>query len=72
MNYIPRTIDTSSVTLPENVMSVIEKLAENTHKNWSLQRMGEGWKNCPMRYDKKKLHPCFVPHSEFSKSGWRI
>lgn len=31
-NYVPNPIDTSDVELPEGVLDLVEKLAENTHE----------------------------------------
>ncbi len=41
--YVPRPIDTSAVTLPDDLLELTERLAENAHEIWAKQRMGEGW-----------------------------
>lgn len=66
-NYTPTPIDTTNVTLPESILLVAEKLAKNTHENWSVQRMSDGWKYGPHRCDSKKEHPCLVPYEELSE-----
>lgn len=66
--YDPRPIDTSKVALPADVVSLTERLAENAHDVWALQRMSEGWCYGPERNDKDKRHPCLIPYSELPES----
>ena len=68
MKYVPKPIDTSSVTLTPEVIALTEKLAENTHDVWAAQRMKEGWTFGPARDDANKRHPGLVPYSELSES----
>ena len=41
--YKPNPIDTSHVVLPEDLMQLMEQIAENVHENWAAGRMAEGW-----------------------------
>ena len=66
--YRPRPVDTSGVELPPEVRALTERLAENTHETWALQRMREGWTYGPRRDDAKKTHPCLVPYAELPES----
>ena len=68
MDYKPRPIDTSGVKLSERLVELQEKLAENTHDQWALQRMAEGWVYGPERDDLKKEHPCLVPYDQLPDS----
>jgi len=43
MSYTPKPIDTSDVKLPESLEALTERLAENAHDNWALERMSQGW-----------------------------
>jgi hypothetical protein len=43
MTYEPKPIDTSSVTLPADLLALTERLAENSHDHWAAQRLAEGW-----------------------------
>ena len=68
MTYEPRPIDTTSVELPESIRELTERLAENVHDQWALQRLREGWVYGPERNDAKKEHPCLVPYDELPAS----
>lgn len=64
--YKPNPIDTSKTQLPEDLLELIERIAENVHDNWSAGRIAEGWTYGENRDDKKKTTPCLVPYSELS------
>jgi ryanodine receptor 2 len=66
--YEPKPIDTSDVTLDDDIIKLGELLAENTHEVWAEQRIGDGWTYGEVRDDAKKEHPCLVPYSELSDS----
>lgn len=66
--YTPKPIDTSAVKLPADIVALREKLAENTHEQWSLGRIKDGWTHGPARDDAKKHHPCLVPYPELTES----
>jgi len=68
MDYRPKPIDTSMVTLPSDIKQLTELLAKNTHEHWAKQRMSEGWRHGPTRDEKKKEHPCLVPYEQLSES----
>lgn len=65
--YKPNPIDTSKVTLPEGLLELTEKIAENVHENWSLGRIADGWTYGEIRDDANKTTPCLVPYSELSE-----
>lgn len=62
--YQPKPIDTSHITLPEDILALTEKIAENVHENWSAERIAEGWTLGEVRDDEKKTTPCLVPYSQ--------
>lgn len=66
--YIPKPIDTSNIELPEDLLELTEKIAENVHDVWSESRIQDGWKYGEVRNDEKKEHPCIVPYAELSES----
>ena len=68
MTYKPKPIDTSSVTLLEELDALIELLSENTHEIWSQQRIADGWTYGPKRDDERKEHPCLVPYDQLPES----
>lgn len=62
MNYIPKPIDTSLVSLESELLQLAERLAENTHDVWAKERFSQGWKYGPRRQDATKEHPCLIPY----------
>lgn len=68
MNYVPKPIDTSAITLPPALLELTERLAENAHDIWAKQRMDDGWRYGPARDDKAKLHPCLIPYRDLPES----
>lgn len=66
--YTPKPIDTSNVKLPEELLELTEKIAENVHENWAHGRIAEGWTYGEVRDDVNKTTPCLVPYSELSDS----
>lgn len=67
-NYTPKPIDTSDVELPESLEALTERLAENAHDHWAVQRMSEGWRWGAFRDDRAKTHPDLVPYAELAES----
>lgn len=65
--YTPTPIDTSKISLPEELLALVEKLAENVHENWAKSRIEEGWSYGETRNDEKKTTPCLVPYSELDE-----
>lgn len=65
--YQPNPIDTSGVTLPEELLTLMEKIAENVHENWAQGRLEEGWVYGTERSDAKKTTPCLVPYDQLSE-----
>ena len=66
--YTPKPIDTSNLKLPEELLELTEKIAENVHENWAHGRIAEGWTYGEVRDDVNKTTPCLVPYSELSDS----
>lgn len=64
MTYTPKPVDTSQIHLPEDLNSLVEFLAKNTHENWSKERILQGWQWGPERNDTKKEHPCLIPYEK--------
>jgi hypothetical protein len=68
MAYKPEPLDTSDVTLTEDIRELTELLAKNTHEVWARQRVSEGWAYGPKRDDARKEHPGLIPYEELSTS----
>ena len=66
--YKPQPIDTSDVRLSEDMLSLIEKLAENTHDVWAKGRIAQGWTYGKARNDELKQTPSLLPYDELPDS----
>ncbi len=62
--YVPEPLDTSEVKLPEDLLPLIEKMAENVHEVWAQNRLRQGWTYGPVRDDVNRKHPCLVPYNQ--------
>lgn len=60
--YVPNPVDTSRITLPDSILSLTEKIAENVHEVWAQGRVAEGWTYGDVRDDAQKKTPCLVPY----------
>ncbi|HEY9403927.1 MAG TPA: TRAFs-binding domain-containing protein [Pyrinomonadaceae bacterium] len=67
MEYKPRPIDTSQITLSEDVLELTELLAKNTHENWARQRLSEHWRYGAERNDERREHPGLVSYEELTE-----
>ncbi len=65
--YIPNPIDTKNIDLPEDLIALTEKIAENVHEVWAQGRISQGWKYGEKRDDNAKTTPCLVPYSQLSE-----
>lgn len=66
--YQPNPADTEGVHLPEELLALSEKIAENVHENWAAGRIAEGWIYGERLDGIKKTTPCLVPYAELSES----
>ena len=67
LDYIPEPMDLSSVDLPESLIQLSERIAENVHEVWAKARIDEGWTYGEKRDDIHKKHPCLVPYDELTE-----
>ncbi|WP_413306679.1 RyR domain-containing protein [Bacillus sp. 1P10SD] len=67
MNYQPKPLDTTKIKLSNDIQELQEKLAENIHEIWALQRFQQGWTYGAERNDQKKEHPNLVPYNELTE-----
>lgn len=66
--YKPEPINTKNVSLPDELLELTEKIAENVHEIWALGRVSEGWTYGEERDDASKTTPCLVPYSELPEN----
>ena len=62
--YQPKPVDTSKIVLPDEIMVLAERIAENVHENWAKGRIAEGWTYGEKRDDEKKTTPCLIPYAD--------
>lgn len=66
--YKPEPIDTKDIKLPDELLELTEKIAENVHDIWALGRISDGWIYGQQRNDETKQTPCLVAYSELPES----
>lgn len=66
--YIPAPLNTAEVVLPAELTELVEKLAENAHEVWAVNRINAGWTYGPARDDENKKTPCLVPYANLPES----
>lgn len=66
--YNPQPIDTGKTELPEELLALTEKIAENVHEIWAQGRIEEGWTYGERRDDTQKTTPCLVPYAKLPES----
>ncbi|XP_030749975.1 ryanodine receptor isoform X1 [Sitophilus oryzae] len=59
--FVPNPVDTSMVSLPSYIESIKDKLAENIHEMWAMNKIEAGWSWGDYRDDLRHIHPCLVP-----------
>ena len=62
--YIPSPINLDEVELPNDILSLVELIAENVHEVWADARVKEGWVYGEHKDSIKKTTPCLVPYEE--------
>lgn len=66
--YVPNPVNTTGIELPEELKSLVEKMAKNVHEVWAESRIKEGWSYGPSRDDKQKTHPCLVSYEDLPEN----
>lgn len=58
--FVPNPVDISAVLLPALVDNIKDKLAENIHEMWALNKIEAGWSWGERRDDLHRIHPCLT------------
>ena len=66
--YNPKPIDTSSITLSDDLLELRELIANNVHDVWASQRINEGWTYGEKKDSDLKQTPLLVPYEELPES----
>nr|XP_043902413.1 ryanodine receptor 2-like [Solea senegalensis] len=64
VTFTPTPVDISKIDLPLQLEDIREKMAENIHELWVMDKMDLGWTHGTVRDESKRHDPCIV---EFSK-----
>ena len=58
--FVPHPVETKDINLPQFIESVVDKLAENTHEMWAMNKINMGWSYSEIRDDISKRHACLT------------
>nr|XP_061824814.1 ryanodine receptor 3-like isoform X1 [Nerophis lumbriciformis] len=67
-SFIPTPVETSQIVMPPNLEKVRDKLAENIHELWGMNKIELGWSYGKIRDDNKRQHPCLVDFSKLPET----
>uniref|UniRef100_A0A8C4NNS5 Ryanodine receptor 3 n=1 Tax=Dicentrarchus labrax TaxID=13489 RepID=A0A8C4NNS5_DICLA len=67
-SFIPTPVDTSQIVLPPHLDNVRDKLAENIHELWGMNKIELGWTYGKIRDDNKRQHPCLVDFAKLPET----
>ena len=66
--YNPKPVDTRDISLPEELLALTERIAENVHDVWAAGRIAEGWTYGEKKDAEKKTTPLPIPYDELPES----
>lgn len=61
--YNPQPINTSNITLDNDLNSIIQKFSEHYHDAWASRKMEAGWTHGETWSDSNKAHPRLKPYN---------
>ncbi|XP_040054763.2 ryanodine receptor 3 isoform X15 [Gasterosteus aculeatus] len=67
-SYIPTPVETSQIGMLPHLEKVRDKLAENIHELWGMNKIELGWMYGKIRDDNKRQHPCLVDFSKLPET----
>uniref|UniRef100_W5N4D0 Ryanodine receptor 3 n=1 Tax=Lepisosteus oculatus TaxID=7918 RepID=W5N4D0_LEPOC len=67
-SFIPTPVETSQIVMPPHLEKVRDKLAENIHELWGMNKIELGWSYGKVRDDNKRQHPCLVDFSKLPET----
>ncbi|XP_065815894.1 ryanodine receptor 2 [Labrus bergylta] len=67
--FTPMPMDISKVVLPVQLEGIRDKLAENIHELWAMDRIDLGWTYGPVRDETNRHDPSLVEFSKLSEQG---
>ncbi|XP_013867545.1 ryanodine receptor 3 [Austrofundulus limnaeus] len=67
-SFIPVPVETSQIIMPPHLEKIRDKLAENIHELWGMNKIELGWTYGKIRDDNKRQHPCLVDFSKLPET----
>ncbi|XP_077395752.1 ryanodine receptor 3-like isoform X3 [Festucalex cinctus] len=67
-SFIPTPVETSQIVMQPHLEKVRDKLAENIHELWGMNKIELGWSYGKIRDDNKRQHPCLVDFSKLPET----
>ncbi|KAK5854224.1 hypothetical protein PBY51_015313 [Eleginops maclovinus] len=68
VTFTPAPVDISKVVMPPQLEDIREKLAENIHELWTMDKIDLGWTYGPVKDEVKKHDPCLVDFCKLSET----
>ncbi|XP_050722291.1 ryanodine receptor-like isoform X2 [Eriocheir sinensis] len=69
--FVPKPVDTNHIQLPGYIEQVRDKLAENIHEMWAMNKIEQGWTYSERRDDLRLHHPCLTSFEKLPTSEKR-
>lgn len=66
--YDPKPLNLDDVVLPQELLDLTDRIAEQVHEIWAEGRIKEGWTLGPAKDPEKKETPLLVPYDELPES----
>ncbi|KAM8858474.1 ryanodine receptor 2 isoform 7-T11 [Spinachia spinachia] len=67
LTFTPTPVDISEVVLPPQLEDISEKMAENIHELWAMDKIDLGWAHGNVKDEVKKHNTCLVEFSKLSE-----
>uniref|UniRef100_A0A3Q3W2P9 Uncharacterized protein n=1 Tax=Mola mola TaxID=94237 RepID=A0A3Q3W2P9_MOLML len=67
VTFTPTPVDISKVELPPQLEDIQDKIAENIHELWAMDKIALGWTHGPVRDEVNKHDPLLVEFSKLSE-----
>ncbi|KFD64964.1 hypothetical protein M514_11549 [Trichuris suis] len=58
--FQPKPVDSREIILPKHLEEACDRLAENIHELWSMDKIEKGWKYGERRSESQRIHPCLT------------
>ncbi|KAE8280778.1 Ryanodine receptor 2 [Larimichthys crocea] len=67
VTFTPAPVDISKAVLPPQLEDIREKMADNIHELWAVDKIDLGWTYGPVRDEVKRHDPCLVEFCKLSE-----